>query len=1354
MRSQPATETLLSSLLGERPAPPEEGAGDEAVALPPGLERYLSRRLWRQVNEGPPRRGLLLNALERLRSILYLLSTYLPHHLAQDKIRRPVAGQVQGRWLRGTLLFADVSGFTALSERLAGPGVGGADPNEGIEQLTWAINAYFTAMLDVLAQSGGDLLKFAGDALLAYFPEQKDGEQARWAVRAGQRMLAAMDDFAAIPTPMGPVGLQIKIGIGTGGFLAASVGSAERMEYVVLGGVVARTLAAEGVAQVDQIVADEATATYLDAGCCQTQAAGFCHVESDPGTELGSYEIKAERRRARGAIPWNARPHALVAQMEVALRQIEALIPYLAEDLVRQIVGHARQRQVQSENRPATVLFANVTGPETLLAPWEQDQGGAIQADPGRAQAARQVTALLDDYFRAMQRIVAGRGGVVSRIDPYGRGSKMLILFGAPVAHEDDPLRAVTAAGEMNKALARLNARWQRRLAGILPPDEDGPVLRQRMGITQGPTFAGLAGSPTRREYTVMGDDVNLAARLMAAARPGQVLLSQRVYEAVADHAAATALPPIRVKGKSEPIPIYEPAGRRDDPRSVVARRLGQRGALLGREAEIDRLEAVLRRVQAGRGALLTLEGPAGVGKSHLADHLASRAVARGYRAIVAPCRSFGAQTPYAPWIVALQALMGIGPGAEVDGRAASFWQAVDDLHLAGERAEALRGLLDVPARLVPETSLPVRKAADAGQPALFARLEQKVAQADADADRDEFDLWRLVQDRRAAQPQGTWQTLQGRVAARQQGRLHRAVGELLARKVSTSPLLLCFENAQWLDPASEALFGYLAGALRRLPVLILVVRRSEAGQRREALPGAGLTLGPLDRQGTATLAGGLLGKAVDDELAGAIYEQSRGNPLFVEEITRWLRRGGDSARESLRQGLAASNTLQELVLSCLDSLPLGQRDTARAASVAGVEFRLAEVRALRTESLARSRRPVDEGFLRGDLAGLEEAGLVFRAERGADVLYAFRQTALREVAYRSLSSRRRRDLHGRLAAHLEAHYASDLEPHAELLAHHYEAAASSRPAARYLLLAGHKARRRYAYPQARDRYERALAALGQIPEDETDAEARALQARAHEGLGDLASLTGAFAEAVAAYERASALPDAETRPGLGLKLALVLPTQDRAAEAVICARRAWAERAAGDELGAAATLAWLLGREGDEEAEAWIDRGRALVRAESGAWASGIAALLDDLAGDWAAAQRAYLDLGQPLAGALAACRLGDRQLAQGSVAEAAAAYDRAAQLCQAEGDAGGLALAHYRRAEAHLRAGDTTAARAALLEARSLLAGLPLASPEDRQLVEGALQAVDAGTAEPWPVWRWRRYQDSLRISILFQP
>jgi class 3 adenylate cyclase len=132
-------------------------AGND-LTLPPNLEHYLPPDLWHKLTADVSRRGVLLSALDRLRSVLYLLSTYLPSHLVQEKMHRPVPGLVRGQLLNGTLLFADVSGFTALSERLAVLG------QEGAERLTDLMNRYFSTMLEVLSWSGGILLKFAGDA--------------------------------------------------------------------------------------------------------------------------------------------------------------------------------------------------------------------------------------------------------------------------------------------------------------------------------------------------------------------------------------------------------------------------------------------------------------------------------------------------------------------------------------------------------------------------------------------------------------------------------------------------------------------------------------------------------------------------------------------------------------------------------------------------------------------------------------------------------------------------------------------------------------------------------------------------------------------------------------------------------------------------------------------------------------------------------------------------------------------------------------------------------------------------------------------------------------------------------------
>ena len=599
-----------SRLFDEDSEEQSAGRSEEQLVFPAELQSYLSPDLWRKLNSPALARGALFNALERVRSILYLVSTFMPAYLVQEKMRRPVAGLVSGQMLRGSLLFSDVSGFTPLSERLAvlGP--------EGAERVTAIMNQYFATMLEIISWSGGVLLKFAGDAMLVYFPEQENGAHAGWAVRAGQRMLRAMKNFAQLETPKGTVTLQMKVGLATGEFLAASVGSEKRMEYFVVGPAVTRTMAAEGkTTGGGQLVVNEATLqAFTEAQVLKSLPDGFALLQPGAEQAIDDFEIKAETRRARGAVPWNASPRAILAQIEVALRQIQALIPYLAPELVERIVAHARRRQVESEYRPTTVMFCNFTGPEVLLDTW-----GAV--------GVQRITSILNAYFSSMQEVIARYGGIISRVDPYSKGTKMLVLFGAPVAHEDDPQRAVSAALAMNAELEALEEGWRRKFARYLPPEGAAPLVQHRMGITFGQTFAGQVGSNTRREYTVMGDEVNLAARLMSAAEMGQILIEQQVQKAVADYFVLNALPPMRVKGKSKPISVFQVAGPRDD---TLASRARSRSSLVGRDMELAQAAGLLEQALQGRGGLLILAGPAGIGKSHLADELVNRATRQG----------------------------------------------------------------------------------------------------------------------------------------------------------------------------------------------------------------------------------------------------------------------------------------------------------------------------------------------------------------------------------------------------------------------------------------------------------------------------------------------------------------------------------------------------------------------------------------------------------------------------------------------------------------------------------------------------------------------------------------------------
>jgi class 3 adenylate cyclase len=1139
---RPSSLPNLSALIEET------SPAEAALKIPPELEKLLSPDLWRKLNSPAPGRGILINALERVRSVLYLISTFLPGNLVQEKMRRPVAGLVNGQMLKGSLLFSDVSGFTALSERLAclGP--------EGAERLTAIMNQYFSTMLEILSWSGGILLKFAGDATLVYFPEQEGGKHAAWAVRAGMRMLRAMPSFANLSTPTEKVSLKMKVGIASGEFLAASIGTARRMEYAVIGQAVIQTMAAEGsTTAAGQLVADQATLDCLDASFTYKELKpGFHLVESSADQPVDDFEIKAETRRARGSIPWSASPQAILAQIEVAQRQVQALQPYLATELVERIMVSARQRKLESEYRRTTVLFGNFSGPEALLATW------------GEAGTSR-VTSLLSAYFNAMHEVIERYGGIVSRIDPYSKGTKMLILFGAPVAHEDDPQRAISAALAMNVELENLNESWRRKFARYLPGDFSGPLIQHRLGVTYGDTFAGLAGGATRREYTVMGDDVNLAARLMGAAGMGQVLVSEQVHAAVSDYFILTPLSPIRVKGKSKPIPIYQVDGPRDD---SLLQRARSRGALVGRQAELAWGRGLFERLHAGQGMVACLLGPAGLGKSHLGDVIIQQAWEQGTAVLLEQCRSYTQEIPFAPWSSMLRKLAGITasdfrPEIHRD-KLQRLFKRLDLLDTEQPALLRLAGIRAAPVPAAVEEKPAVPVVDDNGEEdvsAIVALLKQGRQRRRTTG----LDVLQQLEEQNISETGQAWQVVEAPSNERERQAIYSALFSLLSRLSAEVPHLIFIEDAHWLDPQSRDFLGWLAGRTGGCRLLILLAQRPEGSSPDPAWNT--LSLEPLTLDGTTALVSHLL----VTELAQVIFEQSRGNPLFVDEITRWFQRTRNISAGELKSVLQSSDVLQKLVLSDVESLPLEQREIIRRVAVVGMEFRTGEAQALLPDN-------IDPVSLSNHLRGLVRARLIILVEAGADARYSFQQSLVRDVLYNSLPFEQRRELHGKLAVYLEqpgsqrravhARIEAALEGSAvaasgqaaERMGYHHEQAQRWLPAARNLAAAGEEARMAKAASRAIGYFTRALANLDKLTPEEHTPETDALQVRVGLLSGDLSLLNGDFDTAVTQYESVRKFLEKGVQPGspalvtplqLACRLALALPGVRRESEAL-----------------------------------------------------------------------------------------------------------------------------------------------------------------------------------------------------------
>jgi len=1313
----------LADLFASADAPAPEPAAVETLTLPQNLERYLSPDLWRKLNSDSSRQGVLLNALDRLRSILYQLSTFLPATLAQEKMNRPVPGLVSGRVLTGSLLFADVSGFTALSERLAGLG------DEGAERLTGMINRYFIKMLEILSWSGGVLLKFAGDATLAYFPERPDQEQAGWALRAGQRMLRAMQEFANLPTPGGAVTLKMKIGLSTGEFLAASVGSVRRMEYGVLGPAVLRTMAAEGAGQAGLLVADQQTVDILKITGTE-RAPGLYSLPVETSEALDDFEISADRRRGRGAIPWSASPQMIITQMEAAIRQIEALEPYVPPEVVEQMLAHARQRSITSQYRPTVVMFCNYTGLETLLDRWGSD-------------GAARITTILSHYFEAMHAAIARQGGTITRIDPYSAGTKLLALFGAPVAHEDDAQRAIRAALAMNAELDLLNQRWLRQFARHLPPDlQDGPLMQHRIGLTQGQTFAGLVGSTNRREYTVMGDEVNLSARLMSAAAPGQILVSQKVQDEASEIFELTPLQPIRVKGKSKPIAIYQVEGLREN---ALLRRARQRDPLWGRTAELNQAQAVLTAALAGKAQLLILQGPAGMGKSHLADILVGTALKAGAQVQPIICRPYQSETPYAVWGPLLRDLIGI--------------EAVDNAAQQHERLNAALAQYNLPpSHAAPLAALmgldPAAAPSRTERPAPGSPLLNDLLNISSHKRGSSLDLFEQLEDRQASEDGQMWHKQPAQFTARERNQLTLAVTGLLEGHLAEAPRGLFFEDAQWLDAESLALALTLVEKLADRPLLILLARRGE-----EAPPeGRGvqaINLGPLQPQGAFEMVSYILAS----ELAPLIHEQSSGNPLYVEEITRWLQRTRKITAADLENILQISDILKKLVLSDLETLPETQREIARVTAVIGDEFRVSEARALLPD--------LDPVTLANHLRALTMARMIVLTQSGVDRRYAFRQALVRDVLYNSLPFSRRRDLHGalaeylventrrggglrdRMAALMEADQAQDAAAAAERIAGHYADAERWIPAAQYELKAARRARSQQELARSAAACTRGLEALAEIT-GEAEGGIDRIETRLWLLCcqGDAALLAPDYAAALAAYEQAEAARTANLPPAASaaplLRLGLALTALNRPADALTKLRSA----PLSEDAPTLALTAWVERRAGQPQWTETASRCRAALTPNL-PHADRLDALLLDLSGDWAGLRAAGIRLGLAEHAALATLRLGDAALSAGDPAAALEHYLPAAEIFRREQSSCGLTLALYRSAEAHTRLKDSEAARAELTEALKQLPGCPPPIfAEGRELVRAALKK----SGPVWGAWRWQIYQDTLAVALLF--
>lgn len=700
--------------------------------------------------------------------------------------------------------------------------------------------------------------------------------------------------------------------------------------------------------------------------------------------------------------------------------------------------------RAEGERKLVTVMFADVSGFTQL----------ASDLDP------EEVRNLMNRCFDHLVPAVARYEGTVDKFV----GDAIVALFGAPVAHEDDPVRALLAARDMQAALMEFN-----RLQGM--------DLTLHFGINTGPVVAGHVGALDRQDYSVMGDAVNIAARLEDLSEPGEILVGHdtfRLTRVVFDY---EPLPDVRVKGKDDPIRVYRLGGARSRPADARRVAVGSESPIVGRADELARLGGAIARLERGSGGRIAIVAEAGLGKSRLV------AEAR---------RSTGAGVRWA------------------EGRGLSYAQGLS----FGVARELLCSLLGV---------------RDDEPPAEFAHSLEEAVRAVAEGDADEitpylarlFDL--ELEDERMAD----------KVRHLSGGMLRQRIGaafrDILRRSARRQPTVIVWEDLHWADASSIDLLESLSELPDEEPLLAMLVFRPEAGRvldlhrRLAERHGEGyevVDLTPLGEDESRALVDGYLQSgALPPPTRARILAKAEGNPFFLEQLVHSLDESGAGDAEPLD----IPDTVQGVIAARIDRLPVADKRALQAASVIGRIFQRQVLRRLIGDA-GREDLEISLGELaRRAFVRPRERGTAAAPGIAEIVEYIFKHVITHEVSYGTLLLARRRELHRRTGEAVEALFPEQREELAGTLGFHFQRAGEHARAAEHLLKAGDRAKAQYANEEALGFYRAAREEIVRLLKSELADRERwesAMKAL-EEGVGEVLARVGRNTEARAAYEAA-----------------------------------------------------------------------------------------------------------------------------------------------------------------------------------------------------------------------------------------
>lgn len=528
-----------------------------------------------------------------------LLSSYIPI----DRRRAIPDGQTIPDRLDGAVLFADICGFTPLTmflQKMHGSRL-------GPEELTKYLNQIYETIIFDVHQHGGSVINFSGDGILCWFDDTLSNRMAALqAAACGSAMQASIQSFDDIDLNGNIINFELKVAIAAGSVRRFQVGDPQIQYIDILAGqTVDRTAWAEKLAQAGEVIVSNEVIAWLG------ERVTVREWRSDPTTPTADKQSFAVIEAL--SIPYFFRatlPNVVddLGHEEASKKLTDSQIrPWLLCPVYERLEqGH---NQFLAEIRQAVALFLEFSGIN-----YDQDE-----------EAYQKV----DAYIRLIQNVLAVYGGHLIQVTIGDKGSYLYASFGALLAHDDDPGRAVAAALLLRSLSKSLDF-----------------ISDVKIGISRGTVYGGAYGGKNRRTYGVLGDEVNVAVHLMTRARPGQIITTARIVKAASTHSFEfQALGRASLKGRTELLPIFAVRGKKKQKPY-----LNLDGVTLGHAMErsliIERLQALTK----GHQSQIIVTGEAGIGKTNLLNHLLTQAQHLNLPTFMGRADAIEQSPPYHAW--------------------------------------------------------------------------------------------------------------------------------------------------------------------------------------------------------------------------------------------------------------------------------------------------------------------------------------------------------------------------------------------------------------------------------------------------------------------------------------------------------------------------------------------------------------------------------------------------------------------------------------------------------------------------------------------------------------------------------